>query len=147
MHIARIDNCIYVLWLLTLFQAQAHSSITPGTTAFIQLLLSVPGEMIGDYLYCQVMRKVLLSSGINRYSRRDLAFPNVSFPTPSPFLHVPLWLLLCLYKSSALFSLLFQTLVSHSFFLIASLMFILFFILSNSKIEHFSPLIYTDKSL
>lgn len=53
---------------------------TAGTTVFRQLLVSLLREMTGGYLYCQVMRTSLPSSGIYRYSR-----PNLAPPNPPPF--------------------------------------------------------------
>lgn len=117
---------------------------TSGTTAFIQLLVSVPGEMTAGYLYCQVMRTSLPSPGINRYSRPDLASPKSlsSFSTISVSLcpvshHVSLLPVMTshslLWKSSALFSRRFPASSSlHRPMLISSVS--SFF--SHSKIQH-----------
>lgn len=56
---------------------------TPGKTVFRQLLVSIPKEMTGGYLYCQVMRTSLPSFDINRYSRLDIAFLNLVLPPSS----------------------------------------------------------------
>lgn len=115
--------------------------------------------MTEGYLYCQVMRPSLPSSGINRYSRPNFAFPNLSLSAPSLFSYVsclfsPVYhhvlllsfmssnsQFLLLYKSSAFFSLLFQTSLFFNlplwFTLVHSLFFNLF---SNSKMQHFLPL-------
>lgn len=58
---------------------------TPGKTVFRQLLVSIPKEMTGGYLYCQVMRTSLPSFDINRYSRLDIAFLNLVLPPSSLF--------------------------------------------------------------
>lgn len=115
--------------------------------------------MTGGYLYCQVMRTSFPCSGINRYSRPDLAFPNCSLPSPSllflslvcfPVSHHFLLLsfmsfhslppLLCLYACPPFCTLF----ISHSFFLLASPMLILsistFSLSRKWSYWHFRPL-------
>lgn len=57
---------LYVYTAADLVSDSGPQLNTAGTTVFRQLLVSVPRESTGVYIYCQVMRTSLSSSGINR---------------------------------------------------------------------------------